>query len=132
MKNAIAMLMFSAWSLSATAADAVQCDVPNKTYSSIDLKCPLQGAEQPLRYRFKVGFSGGHDDTQADLVALDGTALAGCDEGSKTHLFGEEGEVSLECTVTVPAGLKDKPPLELRVKWTHCDYMEHSFTREAL
>lgn len=132
MKKAIAMLMFPAWSLSATAADAVHCEVPNKTYSSIDLQCPLVGAEQPLRYRFKVSFSGGHDDTQADLVALDGRPLAGCDEGSKTHLFGEEGEVSLECAVTVPAGIEDKPPLELRVKWTHCDYLEHSFTREAL
>ena len=139
MKKVIAMLMFSAWQASATAADAssttqaepAPCETTLKMNDRFDLRCPLEGADKPVRYRFKVTFSGGHDDTKAELLTPNDDPLTACDAGSKVYLFGEEGDVSLECNITVPAKTKNKPPLELRVKWTHCDYAEHSFTREA-
>ena len=54
-------------------------------------------------------------------MQLDGQPIA-CAEGSKTRLFGEDGEVSLWCRVAVPAGGAHQ--LLLETIWSHAQYLD--------
>ncbi len=102
---------------------AVQCEAQASPGDLRNIACPLKASTTPRRYRFKADFSGGHDDTMASMaLSLDGAPLA-CDEGSKTSLMGEDGDVSLECRFSVPQAA-GAPVLKVVVKWSHAQYTD--------
>ena len=89
-----------------------------------DFKCPLSASGTARRFRFKADFSGSHDDTTASLAAtLDGAPLA-CEEGSKTSLQGEDGEVSLECRFAIKDKAGTKHLLDVLLSWRHAQYKD--------
>jgi len=47
-----------------------------------------------------------------------------CDQGSKTHLMGEDGDVSLECRLSVPTTAEARRVLRVSVKWSHAQYTD--------
>jgi hypothetical protein len=110
--------------VAAAAASKLQCEAQTPGGDLRSITCPLNAAAAPRRLRFKVDFSGGHDDTMASMtLSLDGQALA-CEPGSKTQLMGEDGDVSLECRFSVPAGADTRRVLRASVKWSHAQYTD--------
>jgi len=92
------------------------------------ISCPLNAPSSARHFRFKVDFSGGHDDTMASMtLALDGSPL-GCEAGSKTQLMGEDGDVSLECRFAVQGAASAPGVLTVRVKWSHAQYTDFALT----
>ena len=89
---------------------------------SRQVECRLERPEKAASYRFLARFSGGHDDTVASLeAALDGAAEA-CGPGSKTYLVGEDGDVSLHCTIA-PVDRAGAPRvLRVVVRWSHAEF----------
>jgi hypothetical protein len=108
--------------IAAPAAAIQQACQVNATGESMEVRCPLAPADQPTRYAFSAHFSGGHDDTHAWLSARMNDAPLVCSEGSKPELEGEEGEVSLVCLFTVPAGSGPAHQLTVQVQWRHAQY----------
>jgi hypothetical protein len=108
---------------SAGAAEVLTCDTQSAGWDLHEYRCPLtaNGAEQ--RLRFKADFSGGHDDTEASMVmTLDGVPLA-CSQGSKTSLFGEDGDVSLVCHLALTGPPGSKSLLGATVKFRHAEFV---------
>ena len=93
------------------------------------ISCPLNAPPSSARrFRFKVDFSGGHDDTMASMaLELDGSPL-GCEPGSKTQLMGEDGDVSLECRFAARGAASAPGVLTVRVKWSHAQYTDFALT----
>lgn len=84
--------------------------------------CLIPAANAAQWLSFKANFSVGHDDTKASMTAsLDDVPLA-CDEGSKTELMGEDGDVSLECRFPVAARPWGGQRLSVKVSWRHAQY----------
>ncbi len=54
-------------------------------------------------------------------LTLDGAPLL-CDAGSKTRLFGEDGDVSLECRFQIKAKAGVKLLLGVTLLWSHAQY----------
>jgi len=74
-------------------------------------------------HRLTFRFGGGHDDTSASLDArLDGQPTK-CDAGSKTSLFGEDGDVSLHCGIAAGDGTAPRT-LVVTVLWSHAQYRD--------
>jgi len=98
-----------------------QCESQTPGGDSLDIKCSLEPNGSIQRFRFKAHFSGGHDDTRAWMEATIDERPLPCEEGSKTQLEGEEGEVSLECrfSLTEKSGTKR---LAVKVRWSHAQY----------
>lgn len=121
---ALVILLGSGYGLPALAGPAaLPCTVVNVGFDNSNFDCPIPPTDVAQRFRFKANFSGGHDDTRAAMVAsLDGTARP-CDEGSKTELMGEDGEVSLECRFSVAAGAGEAHRLSFKVTWSHAQYI---------
>jgi hypothetical protein len=89
-----------------------------------NISCTLNAPSAGRHFRFKVDFSGGHDDTMASMtLTLDGAPLA-CEPGSKTQLMGEDGDVSLECAFSVPDAARAPRELTVLVKWSHAQYTD--------
>ena len=98
-----------------------QCESRAPGGDSLDIRCSLEPTGSLQRFRFKAHFSGGHDDTRAWMEAtLDERPLS-CEEGSKTLLEGEEGEVSLECSFSLTEKIGTKR-LAVKVRWSHAQY----------
>ena len=97
---------------------------------SRQVECRLDGSEGAASYRFLARFSGGHDDTVASLeAALDGAPDA-CGPGSKTYLVGEDGDVSLDCTIA-PVDRAGAPRvLRVVVRWSHAEFVGFEWLRE--
>ncbi len=138
MKRAIFVLMIFILHGSAVAAATdvspaprkLQCESRAPGYDSMEVKCPLEPSAAAQRYRFKVNFSGGHDDTKASIApALNGAPLV-CGEGSKTSLFGEDGEVSLECRFSIAAKSAAGQAFDVLVSWSHAQYTDFEFYLE--
>lgn len=116
--------------LAANAGGTIQSEWPCEAQSTggqgMTVQCRLPpGAQQ---YRFVAHFSGGHDDTKAVLrPSLDGTPLA-CDSGSKTRLFAEEGEVSLDCSFSTPPS-GEAARFDVLLTWSCADYERAVLTR---
>lgn len=107
------------------------CKVDTELGDRREISCAIPRVGSARQYRFVVRFSGGHDDTRAWMtLKLNEQALA-CEPGSKIELEGEEGDVSLECTFTVPAHLDGGHRLGVYVQWHHAQYTDFSF-EEAL
>jgi hypothetical protein len=86
----------------------------------MQVECALRASDAPRKFKFEVRFTGGHDDTMASLSAtLNGKPLA-CDEGSKTELMGEFGEISIHCQFSS----EDAQQLKVSVQWHHAQYSD--------
>lgn len=104
------------------ATSSPGCDIQSQTYDSREVSCTIPAAAQTRRFEFIARFSGGHDDTRASIrPSLNGQSLV-CDEGSKTSLFAEDGDVSLQCRFTLPATSADAAKLQVTVRWSHAEY----------
>jgi hypothetical protein len=109
----------------AAPAGPASCSVSTATGGDIRvLTCPLAAGRA---WRFTAGFSGGHDDTSASLaVTLDGQPAA-CGAGSKTSLFGEDGDVSLHCRIDAAGAART---LVVTVLWSHAQYRDFGLAGE--
>lgn len=110
--------------LNATAlAQPLPCVTTELAGGGQDVSCALPAAAAAQRYRFRAEFSGGHDDTMASMRAtLDGAALP-CDDGSKTELMGEFGDVGLECRFLAPPQADAQGRFKVALRWSHADFM---------
>lgn len=108
------------------ANDAAQCEYTRSQYGEgMEVQCTLRESAKPRKFRFEIRFTGGHDDTKAWLSAtLNGKPLT-CDEGSKTKLFAEEGEVGIDCYFSSEQ-VKGAQELKVSVEWHHAQYSEHA------
>ncbi|MEP6501788.1 MAG: hypothetical protein ABJD97_00530 [Betaproteobacteria bacterium] len=110
------------------APTAGACTSTNPTGGDIRVvTCTLPARRM---HRFTVNFAGGHDDTSASLAAtLDGQP-ATCDADSKTSLFGEDGDVSLQCRIAAAGGADTPHALVVTVLWSHAQYRDFVFAAE--
>lgn len=116
--------------LPGAAATAPDCVVEDETFVSRDLLCTLPAADAGRRFAFVANFSGGHDDTRASIAAtLDDQPLA-CLDGSKTSLFGEDGDVSLTCRFALPRTGVGAARLKVLVRWSHAEYTDFRLSRD--
>jgi hypothetical protein len=108
---------------SSAAAEVLTCDTQSAGWDRHEYRCPLTANGTEQRLRFKADFSGGHDDTEASIAfTLDGAPLA-CSQGSKTNLFGEDGDISLECNLSVTGPPGTKRMLGATVKFSHAEFV---------
>jgi hypothetical protein len=107
------------------ANDAPHCESTRPQFGDgMEVQCALRESDTPRKFRFEIRFTGGHDDTKASLSAtLNGKPLT-CDEGSKTKLFAEEGEVGIDCYFSSER-IKGAQELKVSVEWHHAQYSEH-------
>ena len=108
--------------------DAAGCIASNPTGGDIRvLTCAMASSRT---HHLTVNFGGGHDDTSASLsVTVDGRP-ADCDAGSKTSLFGEDGDVSLHCRIRVGSDVDARHTLVVTVLWSHAQYRNFVFSAE--
>lgn len=123
LSRAVAMFicLFAVWIGSASAAEVLACEMQSAHRKGREFRCPLtaKGNEQPLR--FKVDFSGSHDDTELSMtLTLDGAPVA-CSQNSKTWLNGEDGNVSLDCHLVLNGKIGEKQTLVAAVKIWHAE-----------
>ncbi len=106
------------------------CEAPATPGDIRDIKCNVNGAGMPVRYRFTITFLGGHDDTTASLKASeDGSPLV-CGKDSKTSLLGEDGEVSLFCNLSLKHDPGTSHVIAFSVVWSHAQYKDFELTAE--
>ena len=104
------------------------CESQEPGYDSRLIQCPITTSATPQRLRFKVNFSGGHDDTMASMTtSLDDTPLA-CDKASKTRLMGEDGDVSLDCGFVAVGKPGTQQVLRVKATWSHAQYVGFEMT----
>jgi hypothetical protein len=107
----------------AFASELLTCEAKLVSWNRHEYQCPLATDGKERRLRFKADFSGGHDDTEASMaLTLDGVAVA-CSQGSKTSLFGEDGDVSLECRLMLAGAAGTKRMLGATVKFSHAEFI---------
>jgi hypothetical protein len=53
-----------------------------------------------------------------------------CDEGSKTRLMGEDGDVSLVCRFSTSTASRSNQGLVVQLTWSHAQYAGFSFVAE--
>ena len=103
------------------------CELREPTFDSREVECSLSPSSDLRRYVLRVNFSGGHDDTMAKMAALlDGVSLP-CEDGSKTSLMGEDGDVSLLCLFAARGGPKTSS-LVATFTWSHAQYVSYSLS----
>jgi len=59
-------------------------------------------------------------------LRLDG-ASQNCEEGRKTRLVGEDGEVTLVCLFSIPGRNAKRHLFESIISWTHAQYVSYAF-----
>ena len=96
----------------------------------LQVSCPLAADGMARRFRFRASFSGGHDDTMASMTPMLGGTPLPCDEGSKTSLVGEDGDVSLECRFRMAHTPGTPPVLHVRLQWSHAQYTDFELVAE--
>ncbi len=105
-----------------------RCESRSPTFDSREITCFLP-ASGGGRFRLRVDFSGGHDDTMAAMsLSLGGVALA-CEPGSKTRLMGEDGDVNLFCAFSLDPRAA-ATALRAVVTWSHAEYTGHELVAE--
>ena len=113
---------FAAETPPASSAQGLACEAQTNGGDMIDFQCPLSTSVPTRRFRFNAHFAGGHDDTSASMTAtLNGVPLA-CEEGSKTKLFAEEGNVSLNCSFSIARSAGAEQLLRVNLLWSHAQY----------
>jgi hypothetical protein len=124
-----------AWAAAALAAGAPgdenkACESQSSGGDFVEFTCPLAATGAAKVWRFKADFSGGHDDTSASMsMTLDGAPLA-CEAGSKTRLFGEDGDVSLICRFRTGAASGGRSTLVVALLWSHAQYVRTELVAE--
>ena len=89
--------------------------------------CTFPEATEPRSYTFVARFSGGHDDTSARLEpTIDHKPMA-CDTGSKTDLFGEDGDVELHCRFAAPRAAGAE--LRVLIRWSHAEFTDFELVK---
>ena len=117
------MLLLAVTAGPARAAESMPCDTQSDAWDRREFRCPLTADGNERRLRFKANFSGGHDDTEASMaLTLDGVPVA-CNPGSKVSLFGEDGDVSLECHLVLAGPVDTKRMLGATVKFRHAEFV---------
>ena len=102
------------------------CESQSPGGDFVQFSCALPRDGSARRFRFQAHFTGGHDDTSASMVlTLDDAPLA-CDAGSKTRLFGEDGDVSLVCRFSIAgragSAAGGRVMLGVALLWSHAQY----------
>jgi hypothetical protein len=112
------------------AAPAAACESRTSGGDHREIRCPLAGGKAVRTYHFRANFSGGHDDTSARMSGtLDDRPLP-CAAGSKMSLFGEDGDVGLECRFAVPVGEPDAHLLVMTILWSHAQWVDFALVPE--
>ncbi len=116
--RAYLIVLLAAMAGSAYAASPVNCEIQSAGWDWREYRCPLLADGKEKSLRFKADFSGVHDDTKASInLTLDAVPVT-CIQGSKTNLFGEDGD-SLECRLVVPVLAGGKQVLGVAIKFHH-------------
>jgi hypothetical protein len=124
-----------AWAAAGLAAGAPgeenkACESQSSGGDFVEFTCPLAPTSPAKVWRFKADFSGGHDDTSASMtLTLDGAPLE-CEAGSKTRLFGEDGDVSLICRFRAGAATRGQSTLAVALLWSHAQYVRTELVAE--
>ena len=130
-----------AWLAAAAATAAVAVGAPGEENPAcesqspggdfVEFRCPLptRGTEQ--RWRFQADFAGGHDDTSASMTLRLDDAPLECEAGSKTRLFGEDGDVSLVCRFRAREARGASPTLAVALQWSHAQYVRTALVDES-
>ena len=126
--------------VAARAAVAIAAGVPGEENSAcqsqspggdfVQFSCPLPASLTEGHWRFRAYFAGGHDDTSASMAPTLDDAALDCDAGSKTRLFGEDGDVILECRFRVPGSAGPSPVLGVALLWSHAQYVRTELVAE--
>ncbi len=121
--SAVAVLASTAWVPSAEAAEKLACETQASAWDSRSFNCPVKATGAAQRLRFVAHFSGGHDDTIASITTttLNGAPLT-CEAGSKTRLMGEDGDVILDCRISVKENAATLMVLGVALAWSHAEY----------
>ena len=99
------------------------CESQSPGGDFVQFSCTLTARDPEQRWRFEADFAGGHDDTSASMVVTLDDEPIECERGSKTRLFGEDGNVGLVCRFRVrrPAGAASV--LGVALLWSHAQYV---------
>jgi hypothetical protein len=62
-------------------------------------------------------------------LTLDDAPLT-CETGSKTRLFGEDGDISLVCRFRVRTSAGTRPMLGVALLWSHAQYVRTELVAE--
>lgn len=124
---AASLLTLSACAMKAPVAFSPSdaCTVSSPTYDTREVQCQFPKTGHAQKYRLKANFSGGHDDTMARLESFIDNSPLHCDEGSKTDLFAEDGDVSLWCTFSVAAQSPGSGVFKATIRWSHAEYVSY-------
>jgi hypothetical protein len=128
----ILLASFSALALSACAtkppatfSPGDACSERSTGFGKQEIQCQLPKSGFAGKLRFKVNFSGGHDDTSARLEPSIDDAPLVCDEGSKMFLSQEDGNVSLWCDFPVADPVQGNGVFKVVVWWGHAEYVNY-------
>jgi hypothetical protein len=108
----------------------VSCDSPEQLGEAHEVTCSISGTGDLMKLRFTVSFLGGHDDTMASLKASEDGNPTECEQGSKTSLVGEDGEVSLFCNLSLRHVGGSSHTLGFTARWTHAQYKDFEISSE--
>jgi hypothetical protein len=106
-----------------SASDA--CSERSAAFGKQEIQCQLPKTGVAGKLRFKVNFSGGHDDTSARIEPSIDDAPLTCDEGSKLFLSQEDGNVSLWCDFAVAGPVQGNGVFKVAVIWGHAEYVNY-------
>ena len=107
----------------AYAEDALACETQSVNFKKREYLCPLKPNGREQQMRFKVNFSGSHDDTQLSMtLTLDGLPVT-CSKGSKTWLNSEDGDVSLDCHLVLDGAAGAQRMLRATVNIYHAEFV---------
>lgn len=101
------------------------CEVVALTHVEVRLSCPLPAFEASLHPRLEVRLDGFHDDSEVSMTVEAGGEAAGCAEGDRTTLSGEngdEGRVTLYCHVDPVVIRRGADRVSVRVELYHTQF----------
>lgn len=108
------------------------CESQSPGGDFVQFTCQLPARTSEHYWHFQANFAGGHDDTSASMtLTLDGAPLE-CEAGSKTRLFGEDGDVSLVCRFRVLGAAGAPLLLGVSLLWSHAQYVRTELAAEAV
>jgi hypothetical protein len=124
---------FAAAALAAGAPgeENLACESQSPGGDFVQFSCPLPARGAERRWRFRADFAGGHDDTSASMTLTLDDAPRECEAGSKTRLFGEDGNVSLVCRFRVRGAAGAAPVLGVALLWSHAQYVRTELVAEG-
>jgi hypothetical protein len=126
----VTSLAFAAVATAAPGQENRVCESQSPGGDFVQFSCPLRTVGIAQQWRFEAFFSGGHDDTSASMsLTLDGAPLD-CEEGSKTRLFAEDGDVSLMCRFHLRGVAGERLIVGVDLLWSHAQYVRTELVAE--